>query len=178
MQGRRFCSLGSAPLKPEQESRESERDKMLRSAASKVMWVGRVTVFLVGLAMILALIFGVASTALGANGDFFKVGKTNCQTRQGVPDRFPSTAPAAPTRNSVTQRRSASIPSLRRVATSIATLSMKRCSPMARYSARRTILTLNPHANRNSGTKQGRGVGRGPESLRPAFFCSLYSGPY
>lgn len=50
---------------------------MIRSAASKVMWVGKVTVFLVGLAVILALVVGVASTALGANGDFFKVGKTN-----------------------------------------------------------------------------------------------------
>jgi hypothetical protein len=50
---------------------------MLKSAANKVMWVGRATVFLVGLAVILALIFGVASMALGANGDFFKVGKSN-----------------------------------------------------------------------------------------------------
>jgi hypothetical protein len=30
---------------------------MWRSAASKVMWVGRATVFLVGLAVILALVF-------------------------------------------------------------------------------------------------------------------------
>ncbi len=50
---------------------------MVRSAASKVMWVGRATVFLVGLSMILALVFGVASMALGADGDFFKVGKSN-----------------------------------------------------------------------------------------------------
>jgi hypothetical protein len=50
---------------------------MLRSAVGNVVWVGRATVFLVGLAVILALLFGVASTALGANGDFFKVGKTN-----------------------------------------------------------------------------------------------------
>jgi hypothetical protein len=50
---------------------------MLRSVANKVMWVGRATVFLVGLAVILALVFGAASTALGANGDFFKVGKSN-----------------------------------------------------------------------------------------------------
>ncbi len=33
--------------------------------------------FLVGLAVILALVFGAASTALGANGDFFKLGKKN-----------------------------------------------------------------------------------------------------
>ncbi len=50
---------------------------MIRSAASKVMWVGKATVFLVGLSVILALVFGVASAALGADGDFFKVGKSN-----------------------------------------------------------------------------------------------------
>ena len=50
---------------------------MLRSATSKVMWVGRATVFLVGLAVILAVVFGVATTAFGANGDFFKVGRAN-----------------------------------------------------------------------------------------------------
>jgi hypothetical protein len=49
---------------------------MIKGAASKVMWVGRATVFLVGLAVIVGLV-GVASTALGANGDFFKVGKAN-----------------------------------------------------------------------------------------------------
>lgn len=50
---------------------------MVRSAARKVMWVGRATVFVVGLAVILALIFGLAATALGADGDFFKVGRNN-----------------------------------------------------------------------------------------------------
>jgi hypothetical protein len=50
---------------------------MIRSAASKVMWVGRATVFLVGLAVVLALLFGVTSVALGADGDFFKVGRSN-----------------------------------------------------------------------------------------------------
>ncbi|HET7273180.1 MAG TPA: hypothetical protein VFI90_19090 [Rubrobacter sp.] len=48
---------------------------MLRSTASKVMWVGRATVFLVGLSVILALVFGVVSTAFGANGDSFVLGK-------------------------------------------------------------------------------------------------------
>ena len=52
----------------------------MKSAASKVMWVGRVTVFLVGLSVILALIFGVASTALGANGNPFLLGKKNVAT--------------------------------------------------------------------------------------------------
>lgn len=47
--------------------RESEQG-MIRSAASKVMWVGRATVFLVGLAMILALIFGVVSRATAHTG--------------------------------------------------------------------------------------------------------------
>jgi hypothetical protein len=50
---------------------------MFRSAANKVMWVGRATAFLVGLAVILALVLGAASVALGANGDYFKVGKSN-----------------------------------------------------------------------------------------------------
>lgn len=50
---------------------------MIRSAASKVMWVGRATVFLVGLAVILALVFGVASTALGKNGQALILGKAN-----------------------------------------------------------------------------------------------------
>jgi hypothetical protein len=41
------------------------------------MWVGRATVFLVGLAMILSLIVGVASAAFGANGDAFLLGRRN-----------------------------------------------------------------------------------------------------
>jgi hypothetical protein len=50
---------------------------MVRCVFSKVMWVGRATVFLVGFAVILALVFGVASTALGADGNFFKLGQRN-----------------------------------------------------------------------------------------------------
>jgi hypothetical protein len=50
---------------------------LMRGAASKVMWVGRATVFLVGLAVILALVFGLASAALGANGQPFLLGKGN-----------------------------------------------------------------------------------------------------
>ena len=41
---------------------------MVRSTVSKVMWVGRATVFLVGLAVILALIFGVVSRATAHTG--------------------------------------------------------------------------------------------------------------
>src|SRR5215213_11540640 len=50
---------------------------MLRSAISKVMWVGRATVFLMGLALMLALVFGMASTAFGANGGNFILGSLN-----------------------------------------------------------------------------------------------------
>lgn len=50
---------------------------MLRSATSKVMWVGRVVVFLVGLAVILALVVGVTSAAFAANGKPFLLGKKN-----------------------------------------------------------------------------------------------------
>jgi len=50
---------------------------MVRSAASKVMWVGRATVFLIGLAVILALVFGAATTAIGATGGNFLLGQRN-----------------------------------------------------------------------------------------------------
>jgi hypothetical protein len=50
---------------------------MIRSTVKKVMWVGRATVFMVGLAVILALVLGVATTALGATGGNFILGKAN-----------------------------------------------------------------------------------------------------
>src|SRR5215207_3151162 len=50
---------------------------MLRGAVSKVMWVGRATVFLVGLAVILALLFGVASMAFARDGQSFILGQRN-----------------------------------------------------------------------------------------------------
>jgi hypothetical protein len=53
---------------------------MMRTAASKVMWIGKATIFLVGLSVILALIFGVASTAFSANGNPFLLGKKNVAT--------------------------------------------------------------------------------------------------
>jgi len=53
---------------------------MIKRAASKVMWVGRATVFLVGIAVIVGLVVGLASTALGANGGIFKLGQTNVAT--------------------------------------------------------------------------------------------------
>jgi hypothetical protein len=52
----------------------------LRSTVGTVMWVGRATVFLVGLAVILAALFGLASAAFGANGDFWKLGRGNAAT--------------------------------------------------------------------------------------------------
>jgi len=53
---------------------------MLRSAASKVMWVGRATVFLVGLSVILAVVMGVATMAFAANGDAWRLGRNNVAT--------------------------------------------------------------------------------------------------
>lgn len=50
---------------------------MLRSVGSKVAWVGRTASMVFGLALVLALMFGLASAAFGANGDFFKVGRNN-----------------------------------------------------------------------------------------------------
>ncbi len=46
-----------------------------------VVWVGQATVFPVGLAVILAMVFGVASMALGANGKPFILGKGNFATK-------------------------------------------------------------------------------------------------
>ncbi len=51
----------------------------MRTAASKVMWVGRATVFLVGLAVILAVVLGLATAALAGTGvgDTFNLGQLN-----------------------------------------------------------------------------------------------------
>ena len=50
---------------------------MISSVVSKVMWIGRATVFMVGLAVIFALVFWVASVALGAGGKPFLPGESN-----------------------------------------------------------------------------------------------------
>jgi hypothetical protein len=50
---------------------------MVKSTVKKVVWVGRATVFMVGLTLILALVLGVATTALGATGGNFILGKAN-----------------------------------------------------------------------------------------------------
>ena len=49
---------------------------MLKSAASKVMWVARATVFAVGLAVILVLLFVVANMVLGTGGKLFTPGES------------------------------------------------------------------------------------------------------
>src|SRR3712207_4213917 len=54
---------------------------MVKSVAKKVMLVGRATVFLVGLAVILALVLGMASTALGADGKPFLLGDSHVATK-------------------------------------------------------------------------------------------------
>lgn len=56
---------------------------MLRSAVGKVAWVGRATVFLVGLSVILALLLSVTSAALAGTGvgDTFNLGKKNTVNR-------------------------------------------------------------------------------------------------
>ncbi len=57
-------------LSPHYRAREQGSvNAMIRSVAGKVMWVGRATVFLMGVAVILALLFGVASTAFAHKGN-------------------------------------------------------------------------------------------------------------
>jgi len=46
----------------------------LRSMASKVAWVGRTASMVFGLALVVALILGVASAALSATGGNFILG--------------------------------------------------------------------------------------------------------
>ncbi len=54
---------------------------MLKSVAIKVAWVGRTASMVLGLALVLALIFGVAPTALGATGGQFAWARPTPQTR-------------------------------------------------------------------------------------------------
>ena len=55
----------------------------MKAIASKVMWVGRATVFLVGLSVILAVVLGVAATALAGTGVGapFNLGRDNTVNR-------------------------------------------------------------------------------------------------
>ncbi len=50
---------------------------MLRSAASKAMWVGRTASAVFGLALVLALVLGVATMAFAANGQNLVLGVLN-----------------------------------------------------------------------------------------------------
>lgn len=50
---------------------------MIRNVAGKVVWMARVTTVVGGLAIMLAMVLGMATMALGADGDFFKVGRIN-----------------------------------------------------------------------------------------------------
>ena len=51
---------------------------MIEQAFRRVMWVGKATTFCVGLAVVLAVIFGVSTTALAAiPGDPFRLGRLN-----------------------------------------------------------------------------------------------------
>ena len=50
---------------------------MLRNVATKVMWMGRATVFVAGLAVILAVIFSMASIAFARDGQSFILGQRN-----------------------------------------------------------------------------------------------------
>ncbi len=50
---------------------------MFRSAVGKIVWMARATTVVVGLAIMLAMVFGVASVAFGNDGDFFKIGFPN-----------------------------------------------------------------------------------------------------
>lgn len=47
---------------------------------SKVVWVGRTAATVFGLALVMALVFGVATTAIGATGGNFILGKANSAT--------------------------------------------------------------------------------------------------
>ena len=54
---------------------------MTKKIAIKAISVGRATVFAVGLAVILAVVLGVASSALAANGNPFLLGKSNLASK-------------------------------------------------------------------------------------------------
>jgi hypothetical protein len=53
---------------------------MVRSALGKVAWVGRTASMVLGLAVVLALVVGLADAALGANGQAWVLGQVNRAT--------------------------------------------------------------------------------------------------
>ena len=54
---------------------------MLRTVASKVAWVGRTASMVFGLALVMALVLGAATTAMSATGGNFLLGKSNVADR-------------------------------------------------------------------------------------------------
>src|SRR4028119_780369 len=50
---------------------------MIRSITAKAAWVGRTASMVFGLALVMALVFGMASTAMSATGNAFIIGKGN-----------------------------------------------------------------------------------------------------
>src|SRR5215213_5050125 len=50
---------------------------MFKTVAKKVAWMGRTASMVFGLALVLALLFGVATAGLGATGGNFILGKAN-----------------------------------------------------------------------------------------------------
>jgi hypothetical protein len=54
---------------------------MVKTAFSRAMMVGRVTALALGVAVMLALVVGVASTAFGSNGDPLRLGQGNLATK-------------------------------------------------------------------------------------------------
>jgi hypothetical protein len=53
---------------------------MLRTVAAKMAWVGRTASMVFGLALVMALVVGAASTAWSATGGNFILGKGNMAT--------------------------------------------------------------------------------------------------
>ena len=68
-------AVGCIPL--ESRLQEKKGAGMLKSAASKLMWLGRTASMVFGLALVMALVLGAASMAFGANGGTFILGKLN-----------------------------------------------------------------------------------------------------
>ena len=65
-----------APPHHTEQMRESE-STMFRSAVGKVVWMARATTVVVGLAIMMGLVFGMASVALGTDGQRFIIGALN-----------------------------------------------------------------------------------------------------
>src|SRR5215217_1489326 len=71
-------------LRPQPVPLKERCGPMVKSVFSKVMWLGRATVFVVGLAVILAMVVGLASTALAANGANFIIGNGLADTLKNI----------------------------------------------------------------------------------------------